>query len=107
MIPDITTTAKEIFYGDESCRMAALIYKRFGNNLELATKKWREMLQNSTSMEDMVLLVASGKAIIQMDYLLASNDAYTRDEFELTLERLKLEYLSEIGGPPRRFYEKQ
>jgi len=46
---DVTTTARETFTHEESCKLAALIYKRFGRDLAVATAAWRRMMESNVS----------------------------------------------------------
>ena len=56
----VRTTSGEVFSGQESAKMASLIYRRFGKNLPLAAFKWRQMLGNNVSNEDFLALAQAG-----------------------------------------------
>lgn len=53
----VRTTAGDIFTGDESAKLAALIFKRFGREVEPAVAAWRRMLGNNTTSADFLELV--------------------------------------------------
>lgn len=44
---DVTTTNREVFKAEESSRMAQLVFKRFGRDLEAATRAWNRMMQTN------------------------------------------------------------
>lgn len=67
MDQNITTTAGEQFTYAEHCQMAALIYKRFGNNQRAATAAWCRMMENSTTASDFMRLVIDYKRSQQPD----------------------------------------
>ena len=54
---DVVTTKGETFSHIESCRMAYLIWKRFGKNKRSAAAAWRRMLENNCSDEQFMGLV--------------------------------------------------
>jgi len=56
----ITTTRGDMFTGADHMVLAALIFDRFGRNLEVATEKWRRMLGNDTSTNEFEQLAAEG-----------------------------------------------
>ncbi len=58
--PDLSvrTTAGETFSDAETRALAKLVYKRFGNELSVATAAWRRMLQNSTDERGFEKLIA-------------------------------------------------
>lgn len=45
----VKTTASETFTGQESRRLARLIYRRFGNDRAVALLAWRRLLENNCS----------------------------------------------------------
>ena len=47
----VNTTASERFSGEETAQLAALVYKRFGWELEAAAAAWRRMLGNTCDDE--------------------------------------------------------
>lgn len=55
---DITTTSGETFTYEETCQLAALIYKRFGSSLGHAAAHWRRLMQNDTSSAEFAQLLA-------------------------------------------------
>lgn len=54
----IHTTAREWFTLDESRALARLVYKRFGNDPDVATAAWRRLLESrSVTIEEFMRLV--------------------------------------------------
>jgi len=53
----ITTTAGEVFSGEDTELMALLVYKRFGRDQEAATAAWRRLLGNNATTADFLRLV--------------------------------------------------
>lgn len=53
----ITTTCGEQFSWKDSCRLAHLIYVRFGRDIEAGAAAWRRLLQNSCTNQDFEELV--------------------------------------------------
>ena len=59
--PTITTTSGDQFTGRDSCQMAALVYKRFGYNVDCAASAWRRLLGNSCTEEQFLKMAQKGK----------------------------------------------
>jgi len=57
----ITTTAGETFLHEESCQLAALIFKRFGRDVAIAASAWRRLLRNSCTDEQFWEMVEQAK----------------------------------------------
>lgn len=72
----VSTTCGEAFNGDDHARMAALIYRRFGRNLEVTQLAWQRLLQNNTSTEQIRELVKNGLALERLDRLENNSAAY-------------------------------
>jgi len=53
----ITTTNGESFSLDEHKKLARLVYKRWGRDLEAATVAWRRLFQNSTTTDQFQELI--------------------------------------------------
>ena len=60
-----TTTAGENFSYGETCVLASLIYKRFGNRPEAAAFAWRRLMQNDASESDFMNLVNDYENIVR------------------------------------------
>jgi len=57
----VTTTNGSKFTGEDSARLAFLIYRRFGCHLEGACEAWRRMLQNDCPLSAFADLVEAGR----------------------------------------------
>lgn len=53
----VTTTANEVFSGENTELLALLVFKRFGRDQEAATAAWRRLLGNSATTADFMQLV--------------------------------------------------
>ncbi len=60
-----TTTAGESFTYGETCVLASLIFKRFGNSPEAAAFAWRRLMQNDASEGDFMRLVNDYENIVR------------------------------------------
>ena len=45
-ILDVTTTSGQKFSGEDSAKLAYLVFRRFGDDYEAGAEAWRRMLQN-------------------------------------------------------------
>lgn len=57
---NVTTTNGEVFTGEQSAKLAFLVYVRFGRNLGSAHSAWKRMLQNNCSLMHFSELVDAG-----------------------------------------------
>ncbi len=79
----VTTTAGEVFSVAESARMYAMIYKRFGRNVEATANAVARMLQSSPApTQTIACLIATGLALFEEDNYGYNADACyaTQDE---------------------------
>ncbi len=53
----VKTTSGKYFTGEDHAKLAALIYRRFGEDLAQARAAWQRMLHNSCSVSDFRLLL--------------------------------------------------
>jgi len=59
----VRTTSGETFTGADSARLAALILRRFGGEIEAAAAAWRRMLGNGCGDADFAALAAHGDLV--------------------------------------------
>jgi hypothetical protein len=57
---NVTTTNGQVFTGEQSAVMAALIYKRFGCSLVVSLAAWQRLMQNNCPIDKFGDLVAAG-----------------------------------------------
>jgi hypothetical protein len=56
----VTTTNGSLFTGEQSAKLAILVYKRFGCNMSAACKAWRRMLESNCPEADFAALISTG-----------------------------------------------
>lgn len=64
---DVTTTNGQTFSGADHARMAALIFRRFGEDTAVACAAWRRLLGNSTTEADFAALAKAGADLLAAD----------------------------------------
>ena len=57
---NVTTTAGETFSHEDHCKMAVLIWRRWGRNMAQAAVAWRRLFQNNCPDFDFERLVDEG-----------------------------------------------
>jgi hypothetical protein len=82
---DIHTTAKDWFLGEDSARLAYLIYRRFGKEIYPAHNAWCRCLQNNSDLPSFEKMVKAGELIKEFEMEVIDSVGYTYAELRNTL----------------------
>ena len=93
---DVQVTKEYTFKAAESARLYALIYLRFGSNVESTVRAINRLMQNNATAEQIVPMIAAGLTIIDDDFYHYNNSAYTEEQ-DIENNRIRYQkYLNRI-----------